>query len=89
MQLSESEGETGADADAASGRRSVDSSVSSGGASFSGQSGRDDPGMAADAANMAAQRHWWQKMRSRPSTPLYRTFRPSTPQNTEFARIPS
>ena len=35
-------------------------------------------------------KHWWQKMRSRPGTPLNRTFRPSTPQISDFApRIPS
>lgn len=34
-------------------------------------------------------KHWWQKMRNRPSTPVSRAFRPSTPQTTEFARIPS
>lgn len=33
-------------------------------------------------------KHWWQKMR--PNTPLNRTFRPSTPQMTQFSsRIPS
>ncbi|GJE93112.1 N-terminal C2 domain-containing protein [Phanerochaete sordida] len=34
-------------------------------------------------------KHWWQKMRSRPSGSSPRTFRPSTPQTTEFATIPS
>ena len=35
-------------------------------------------------------KHWWQKMRSpRPSTPNTRTFCPTTPQTTEFTRIPS
>ena len=34
-------------------------------------------------------RHWWQKMRNRPSTPLTRTFRPPTPQTTEISRIPT
>jgi hypothetical protein len=28
-------------------------------------------------------KHWWQKMRSRPNTPLTRTFRPSTPQTAD------
>ena len=40
--------------------------------------------------NEAQARHWWQKMRSpRPSTPSIRTFRPTTPQTTEFAKIPA
>ncbi|KAM5546207.1 hypothetical protein V8D89_000333 [Ganoderma adspersum] len=65
------------------GRRSVDSSVGSG--SFVGSTSETssfDPGMAADAATMNSNRHWWQKMRSRPSTPASTTktsFRPSTP----------
>ncbi|EKM57271.1 uncharacterized protein PHACADRAFT_254954 [Phanerochaete carnosa HHB-10118-sp] len=41
------------------------------------------------AGSEAQPKHWWQKMRNRPSTPMSKTFRPSTPQTTEFARIPS
>ena len=65
------------------GRRSVDSSVGS--ASVAGSTSETssfDPGMAADAATMNSNRHWWQKMRSRPGTPASTTktsFRPSTP----------
>lgn len=34
-------------------------------------------------------KHWWQKMRSRPDTPIYQPFRPSTPQMTDFtSRLP-
>ncbi|KAI1786235.1 N-terminal C2 in EEIG1 and EHBP1 proteins-domain-containing protein [Ganoderma leucocontextum] len=71
------------DLEDANGRRSVDSSVGSG--SFVGstsESSSFDPGMAADAATMNSNRHWWQKIRSRPTTPASTTktsFRPSTP----------
>ena len=67
----------------ADGRRSVDSSVGSG--SFVGSTSETssfDPGMAADPTTMNSHRHWWQKMRSRPTTPASTTktsFRPSTP----------
>ena len=56
------------------GRRSVDSSVSSASyvASTSEHSSAHDPGMAADPSSITANRHWWQKMRSRPSTPASR-----------------
>ena len=68
------------DASNSNGRRSVDSSAGSASyvASTSEHSGFD-PGMAADAANMNSSRHWWQKIRSRPTTPARTTFRPSTP----------
>ena len=65
------------------GRGSVYSSVGS--ASVAGSTSEAssfDPGMAADAATMNSNRHWWQKMRSRPGTPASTTktsFRPSTP----------
>lgn len=65
------------DASNSNGRRSMDSSVGSASyvASTSGHSSFD-PGMATESSS----RHWWQKMRSRPSTPATRTsFRPSTP----------
>ncbi|KAH9934553.1 N-terminal C2 in EEIG1 and EHBP1 proteins-domain-containing protein [Epithele typhae] len=67
------------------GRRSVDSSASLSIASTSEHSlpyNSHDPGMASDAANMVANRHWWQKMKSRPSTPATSSrdlFRPATP----------
>ncbi|PIL28675.1 hypothetical protein GSI_08719 [Ganoderma sinense ZZ0214-1] len=62
------------------GRRSVDSSVGSFVGSTS-ETSSFDPGMAADAATMSSNRHWWQKIRSRPSTPASTktSFRPSTP----------
>ncbi|KAI0703860.1 N-terminal C2 in EEIG1 and EHBP1 proteins-domain-containing protein [Cerioporus squamosus] len=68
------------DNDPSNGRRSVDSSVGS--ASYVASTSEHssfDPGMAADAASMSSHRHWWQKIRSRPSTPARTTFRPSTP----------
>lgn len=70
-----------ADKSNSNGRRSVDSSIGS--ASFVASTSEHssfDPGMAADAASLSSHRHWWQKIRSRPSTPAHRTtFRPSTP----------
>ena len=65
------------------GRRSVDSSVDSASAVGStSETSSFDPGMVADVAAMNSNQHWWQKMRSRPSTPASTTrtsFRPSTP----------
>lgn len=60
------------------GRRSVDSSAGS--ASYSEHSG-EQAGAAAGAhltVNVpnGEQRHWWRRMRSRPSTPVSRTFKP-------------
>ncbi|KAI0752470.1 N-terminal C2 in EEIG1 and EHBP1 proteins-domain-containing protein [Daedaleopsis nitida] len=69
------------DASNSNGRRSMDSSVGS--ASYVASTSEHssfDPGMATDAPGLSSNRHWWQKMRSRPSTPATRTtFRPSTP----------
>ncbi|RDX52326.1 hypothetical protein OH76DRAFT_1345690 [Lentinus brumalis] len=65
---------------ALNGRRSVDSSVGS--ASYvasASEHSNFDPGMAADGASMPSNRHWWQKIRSRPNTPARTTFRPSSP----------
>ncbi|RPD60571.1 hypothetical protein L226DRAFT_461309 [Lentinus tigrinus ALCF2SS1-7] len=73
--------ESPAQDDDSNGRRSVDSSVGS--ASYVASTSEHssfDPGMAADVASITSHRHWWQKIRSRPSTPARTNFgRPSTP----------
>lgn len=72
--------------DSFTGRRSIDSSVGS--ASYvatpsehSSTTGFDHTSGATSASTPGADshRHWWQKIRSRPTTPARTTFRPSTP----------
>ncbi|KAL1948148.1 hypothetical protein VTO73DRAFT_12223 [Trametes versicolor] len=72
--------------DGSTGRRSVDSSIGSASyiatpsehsssAGFDYSSGATTVG----APGTDSQRHWWQKIRSRPTTPARTTFRPTTP----------
>ncbi|KAI0760880.1 N-terminal C2 in EEIG1 and EHBP1 proteins-domain-containing protein [Trametes elegans] len=69
--------------DSSTGRRSVDSSVGS--ASYVATTSEHssnagfERGTNGGSASPDSRRHWWQKIRSRPTTPAHAAFRPSTP----------